>query len=276
MPTQAHGLYIHHEPSLHTLQTFNLQTIRHFPPHNTTLPFVDYATSIHIRPIQTSYYALYKQKQCTFCLCTTLTIYIWSTSYIPCKHNQHTFHVFIDPLPILPLFPRFVHPPFYSAFLLDCISEGERIYKCTEGVLVTLYLHGFVVCVVGKMTQDVGTATKNVFWTKTRACTDGTLKNQPNKNDTMICLHHPYILCHFANYTHQNPSTCMHWNKKPQWQGYCASAVHSFHNADLKDCPSGYPLICPQKWSLAKYKMVVSNIAKSSVSGSSGTVETLV
>ena len=33
---------------------------------------------------------------------------------------------------------------------------------------------------------------------------DGSLKNQPNLdgNDTTTLSHHPYILCHFANYTH--------------------------------------------------------------------------
>ena len=61
--------------------------------------------------------------------------------------------------PFLPLFLLFVHPPF----LLDCISEGERIYKCVEDVLIVSYLHGFVVCIVGKMPQDVGTATKKFF-----------------------------------------------------------------------------------------------------------------
>ena len=33
---------------------------------------------------------------------------------------------------------------------------------------------------------------QKVFWMKTNACRDGTLKNQSN---------YPYMLCHFANYT---------------------------------------------------------------------------
>ena len=47
---------------------------------------------------------------------------------------------------------------------------------------------------------------------KTSACRDGTLKNQPNKmGTTPQHSHHPYILCHFANYVLCLLVVCIGW-----------------------------------------------------------------
>ena len=61
------------------------------------------------------------------------------------------------------------------------------------------------------------TCTDNIFWMKTGARRDGTLKNHASKldgNDTTI--YHPYILCHFAMQLcthailHERHPTCTH------------------------------------------------------------------
>ena len=57
----------------------------------------------------------------------------------------------------------------------------------------------------------------------TSACGDGTLKNQDG-NDTTTHLHHPYILCHFANYDFFN---CVHSRVvEGSWEGIAGCVVH--------------------------------------------------
>ena len=71
--------------------------------------------------------------------------------------------------------------------------------------------------------NTAGTSQKKVFRMKTSACRDGTLKN------TTTHSHHPYILCHFANYAHQK-TLYMHlaYSHPLNEYGTQHCSVHSF------------------------------------------------
>ena len=77
-----------------------------------------------------------------------------------------------------------------------------RIWRCS--IEPTFWPHGYILKVHWHTSaQQATSVTKNVFRMKTNACRDGTLKNQPNNMGTTpqhIFSHHPYIVCHFANY----------------------------------------------------------------------------
>ena len=56
--------------------------------------------------------------------------------------------------------------------------------------------------------KNTETCHKKVFLQENKPCRDGALKNQPNSQTTTLS-HHPYILCHFANYMYTTKlSTC--------------------------------------------------------------------
>ena len=69
------------------------------------------------------------------------------------------------------------------------------------------------------------TSHKRVFWMKTSACMDGTLKNQPNY---MGMTHNRYIFCRFSKYAHHK-TLCLHltYSYALNEQGTQHSSLHS-------------------------------------------------
>ena len=115
------------------------------------------------------------------------------------------------------------HRPVWSHLVIDHVmSEGMKlsivqINHCVSYVfynsphilvfsIVVCYrtLHHFSnsrvqVIIILLLCNNCTKVTIRVFQMKTSACRVGTIKNQPNKMG-MTPQHHPYILCHFANY----------------------------------------------------------------------------
>ena len=81
---------------------------------------------------------------------------------------------------------------------------------------------------------------KKVFWRKTSACRDGTLKNHPNKIG-MTLSHHPYILFHDREQYSSSPWQTLLWQypqilwvrrKKPKREGRQGIQFKIIHHQD--------------------------------------------
>ena len=160
--------------------------------HYSTVTLV-HSASLYITPPWLYFTQLYKPARC---------------DYSECKLSSH-FHCSIQQRKI---FGRLVWAYLkFMRLVIDC---------CCVFVLLSCLCWMYVLSDAGLL---LSYKSQKVFWRKTSACRDGSLKN-PTKldgNDTTLS-HHSYILCHFAaTYTNMLCVCCV--QKKGcgrQWGGW--------------------------------------------------------